>query len=72
MRELDKNSRCSQKNEIPCRKRGRTQLRWDDCLKTDLKKGDGEEKWRKPTTGSDGKNQVAVKQGDEWPTSTLQ
>ena len=29
-----------------CRKRGRPQLRWEDCVKRDLRKAEEEEKWR--------------------------
>ena len=29
-----------------CRKRGRPQLRWEDCVKRDLGKAEEEEKWR--------------------------
>ena len=31
---------------LGCRKRGRTQQRWEDCLKRDLRKAEEEEKWR--------------------------
>ena len=38
-----------------CRKRGRPQLRWEDCVKRDLRKAEEEEKWREtPTTGTNG------------------
>ena len=37
------------------RKRGRQQLRWEDCVKRDLKKAEEEENGEKrPTTGTNG------------------
>ena len=34
------------KKQEGCRKRGRPQLRWEDCVKRDLRKAEEEEKWR--------------------------
>ena len=34
------------------RKRGRPQLRWEDCVKRDLRKAEEEEKWRENVNGS--------------------
>ena len=38
--------RSETKKQEGCRKRGRPQLRWDDCVKRDLRKAEEEEKWR--------------------------
>ena len=36
-----------------CRKRGRPQLRWEDCVKRDLRKAEEEEKWREKANNGD-------------------
>ena len=36
-----------------CRKRGRPQLRREDCVKRDLRKAEGEEKWREKANNRD-------------------
>ena len=47
-------TRYEEKNQLCCRKRGRSQQRWQDCLKRALRMADEDEKWRaKP--GSNGK-----------------
>ena len=38
--------RSETKKQGGCRKRGRPQLRWEDSVKRDLRKAEGEEKWR--------------------------
>ena len=38
--------RSETKKQEGFRKRGRPQLRWEDCLKIDPKKAEEEEKWR--------------------------
>ena len=51
-----------------CRKRGRPQLRWEDCVKRDLRKAEEEEKWReKPNNRDQWKRitKVAVHRSDE-------
>ena len=35
------------------RKRGRSQLRWEDCMKRDLRKAEEEEKWREKANNRD-------------------
>ena len=34
------------KNHKGCRKRGRPLLSWEDCVNSDLRKAEEEEKWR--------------------------
>ena len=36
-----------------CRKRGRSQLRWEDCVTRDLGKAEEEEKWREKANKRD-------------------
>ena len=36
-----------------CRKRGISQLRWEDCVKRDLRKAEEEEKWRENANNRD-------------------
>ena len=38
--------RSETKKHHGCRKRGRPQLRWEDCVKRDLRKAEEGEKWR--------------------------
>ena len=38
--------RSETKKQEGCRKRGRSQLRWEDSLKRDLRKEEEEENWR--------------------------
>ena len=40
------------------RKRGRPQLRWDDCVKRDMRKAEGEEKWRENPNNGDQWKQI--------------
>ena len=40
------------------RKRGRPQLRWEDCEKRDLGKAEEEEKWREKANNRDQWNQI--------------
>ena len=44
--------RTETKKHDGCRKRGRQQLRWDDCVRKDLRKAEEEEKWRKANNRS--------------------
>ena len=36
-----------------CRKRERSQLRWEDCVKRDLRDAEEEEKWREKANNRD-------------------
>ena len=50
------------------RKRGRPQLRWEDCVKRDLIKAEEEEKWREKANNRDQWKRitkVAVHRSDE-------
>ena len=48
--------RSETKKQESCGKRERPQLRWEDCVKRDLRKAEEEEKWReRPATGSNGR-----------------
>ena len=51
-----------------CRKRGRPHLRWEDCVKRDLRKAEEEEKWREKANNRDQWKRitkVAVHRSDE-------
>ena len=41
-----------------CRKRGRRQIRWEDCVKRDLRKAEEEEKWRGKANNRDQWKQI--------------
>ena len=45
--------RSETKKQEGCRKRGRPQLRWGDCVKRDLRKAEEEEKWREKANSRD-------------------
>ena len=56
-----------------CRKRGRPQLRWEDCVKRDLRKAEEEEKWREKANNRDQWKRitkVAVHRSDEYTSLT--
>ena len=50
--------RSETKKQEGCRKRGRTQLRWQDCVKRDLRKAEEEEKWREKADDRDQWKQI--------------
>ena len=55
------------KKQEGCRKQGRPQLRWDDCVKRDVRKAEEEEKWRENANNKDQWKQitkVAVQRSD--------
>ena len=45
--------RSETKKQEGFRKRGRRQLRWEDCAKRDLRKAEEEEKWREKANNRD-------------------
>ena len=45
--------RSETKKHDSCRKRGRLQLRWEDCVKRDLGKAEEVEKWRENANNRD-------------------
>ena len=45
--------RSETKKQEGFRKRGRPQLRWEDCVKRDLRKAEEEEKWREKANNRD-------------------
>ena len=45
--------RAEPKRQEGSRKRGRPQLRWEDCVKRDLRKAKEEEKWREKANNRD-------------------
>ena len=45
--------RAETKRQEGSRKRGRPQLRWEDCVKRDLRKAKEEEKWREKANNRD-------------------
>ena len=53
------------KKQEGCRKRGRPQLRWDDCVKRDLRKAEEEEKWREKANNRDQWKQI-TKVAVQW------
>ena len=50
--------RAETKNQEGSRKRGRPQLRWEACVKRDLRKAEEEEKWREKANNSDRWKQI--------------
>ena len=60
--------RSETKKQEGFRKRGRRQLRWEDCVKRDLRKAEGEEKWREKANNRDQWKEitkVAVQRSDQ-------
>ena len=52
--------RSDTKKQEGCRKRGRPQLRWEDCVKRDLRKAEEEEKWREKTNNRDRWKEITI------------
>ena len=46
------------KQQEGSRKRGRPQLRWEDCVKRDLRKEEEEDKWREKANNRDQWKQI--------------
>ena len=63
--------RSETKKQEGFRKRGRPQLRWEDCVKRDLRKAEEEEKWRENANNRDQWKQITKVAVDgstsEWP-----
>ena len=53
-----------------CRKRGRPQLRWEHCVKRDLRKAEEEEKWRENANQWKRITKVAVHRSDQYTSLT--
>ena len=53
MKDGGMSKRSETKKQEGCRKRGRPQLRWEDCVKRDLRKAEEEEKWRQQANNRD-------------------
>ena len=45
--------RSETKKQEGCRKLGRPQLRWEDCVKRDVRKAEEEENWREKASNRD-------------------
>ena len=45
--------RSETKKQVGCRERGRPQIRYEDCVKRDLRKAEDEEKWREEANNSE-------------------
>ena len=61
--------RSETKHQEGLRKRGRTQLRWKDRVKRDLRKAEEDDKWREKADTTDQWKQitkVAVRRSDQW------
>ena len=68
MKEDKLSKRSEKKKQEGFRKRGRPQLRWDDCMKRDMRKAEGEEQWReKPNNGDQWKQitNLAILRNDQ-------
>ena len=60
--------RAQKKKQEGSRKRGKPQLRWEDCVKRDVRKAEEEEKWREKANNRDQWKQimnVAVLRSDQ-------
>ena len=53
MKDVRLPKRTETKKQEGCRKRRRRQLRWEDCVKRDLRKAEEEEKWREKANNID-------------------
>ena len=63
--------RAAELREEGRRRRGRPRLRWEDCVKRDVRKAGEEEDWKKKTRDIGGRTRISVEAVEEVVGSTL-